>query len=225
MRTTLSKFEGSNPSFNVYNIKQLIPQLYSLFGNAVRDYKSAQVFVEAINTVLEDPQLFPDDDDSFVKLVRQTMFTFLEDYTRLVILKAGERVRVKTKDLLLETAIFPETQEGTAYSYSVESFHLPDQAIQIGKNSGRLKVQAFSNNLFFHWGNQRQGIDQNQTEQSNDTRLDFNAPWRIFSVEFNDAEIANLTIPVSYSFVLNESLEDRWICAYWDIEGMQSVIY
>jgi hypothetical protein len=210
VRTTLI----NNPTFNVYNIRQLLPQLESLYFNALRDFQSAELLVDTVNRVLETAELFSDEDDTYMKGVKDRMFQFLHDYTKGVNLKIGQRIRVKTTDLLLESAIFPE--DDLSYSYNFESFQIPGEAIQMGKNaSSRLRIEAFSDNLFFHWA------EKNQTEQQqgNGSKLEFNSAWRVFSVEFDEVKIANLTTPVSYSFALNETAEYRWICAFWDENG------
>jgi len=213
----VKKFLINNPVINAFNIRQLLPLMSILLANAVRDYESAEVLVEAVNRVLEDPDLYKDATDTFMNLVRENMFEYLNDYTKYVKLNQGQRVQVKQKDILLETAVFPKDDQN--YSYSIESFNLPSEAIRMGKN-GRLKVQAFSNNLFFHWGKDKDWVGENETQVANGTELEFTEGWRIYTVEFSDAEVINLTTPVSYSFTLNESSDYRWVCAFWDTTGI-----
>ena len=207
-----------------YNLKTAVPKLERLRRYAVKDYESARTLVDSISRLLETDVIF---DDPAMSSTKDILFGLLEEYARDASIAPGEKVAVNSNTIAIETVVFPTEQIESedvviGDSYTFQSMTLSAEALNLARTATekpRLQLFAYSNELFFHWGKDREWME-NLTQIPSEDGVDFGNNWRVLSMSFDGVKIQNLTEPIVYTVPVSDpGNNSQWVCAFWETEG------
>ncbi|CAG7820248.1 unnamed protein product [Allacma fusca] len=220
----LSTLTQDSQTITPYNMRQAVPKLTRLLRYAVKDYESARILIDSVSRLLEADEIFSDPSMA-TEQTRKTLFDLIDSYAKNAILQPGERISISSTAISVETVIFPP-EDNLEYTYDFQSMHLPNEALTMSRRTSdkpRLQLVAYSNQLFFHWG---QGQDKASSSENitDETTVmpdqeEFTGEWRVISVTFEGTKIENLTEPIVYTLPVNHTANNsQWVCVFWDTD-------
>jgi len=167
------------------------------------------------------------------------LFGLLNDYSQKLALIPGYKVFLENPSLSVETALFPEvTNEESVeqvISNSLESFdyetklndkvkiRIPKEAIDMAHEQGvgsvRLRITAYSPDLFYHWSEKENKTGQENGKQYDNGGGNENATfesWRVLDIELQGANVENLTHQLEYTLQMKTNKSFGGKCVFWD---------
>lgn len=201
-------------------MRQIIPLLYPLVGDAVNDYETAKVLMECVSKCLQTSEVFGNDNDPIARGFRRQLFEIVDLYTKHVEISPGEKVYLATNHIEVESVYFPSTLPEHIYSYDFDNVSIPRESI-LQASESRLLIQAYDNELFYLWGNERSWMDLNDSLIIDDEfpEQDFAGKWRVLEIQFDGVKMQNMSQPISYKLPVKLTSNYTWKCAFWDVEG------
>ncbi|OXA58577.1 putative N-acetylmannosamine-6-phosphate 2-epimerase [Folsomia candida] len=249
MNKAVENFEITPYNYKAMWPKFLLVKFWATYPPG--DYEAARTLIDALGNLLNSYNRYEEKLDP--SAARQC-FAMLDDFTKEVPLNPGYRITVPSSHVTVQTAQFPYTSNESAimnYSAIIDNVQLkfPSDILRMSLMQNvvqpKLRVLAFSEELFILWKHEIEAIPSTTTtrsivipEHSTSTTVAPISPdlenntglagrWRVFQVDVLDAAITNLTSEFEYTFQPENEDEIQnytWKCVFYD-EGTHLTSY